>query len=75
MIVERLIEERILLFPIQFRSEVEFMELPNQGLNFTQIIGDNKAYSGTWRVQSNGKGVLSDMQALSSQTLLSIMES
>ena len=56
--VERLIEERVLLFPIQLRSEVEFTELPNQGLNFIQIKGDNKAYSGTWRLHSNGKGVL-----------------
>jgi len=56
--VERLIEERILLFPIQLRSEVEFTELPNQGLNFIQIKGDNKAYSGTWRLQNNEKGVL-----------------
>lgn len=56
--VERLIEERVLLFPIQMRSEVEFTELPNQGLNFIQIKGDNKAYSGTWRLQANEKGVL-----------------
>lgn len=56
--VERLVEERILLFPIQLRSEVEFTELPNQGLNFIQIKGDNKAYSGTWRLQGNEKGVL-----------------
>ncbi len=56
--VERLIEERVLLFPIQLRSEVEFTELPNQGLNFIQIKGDNKSYSGTWRLQTNEKGVL-----------------
>ena len=56
--VERLVEERILLFPIQLRSEVEFTELPNQGLNFIQTKGDNKAYSGTWRVQTNEKGAL-----------------
>ena len=56
--VERLIEDRILLFPIQLRSEVEFTELPNQGLNFIQIKGDNKAYSGTWRLQTNEKGVM-----------------
>ena len=56
--VERFIEERVLLFPIQLRYEVEFTELPNQGLNFIQIKGDNKAYSGTWRLHSNEKGVL-----------------
>lgn len=56
--VERLIEERILLFPIQLRSEVEFTELPNQGLNFIQTKGSSKAYAGTWRLQTNEKGVL-----------------
>ena len=56
--VERLIEERVLLFPIQMHSEVEFTELPNQGLNFIQTKGDNKAYSGTWRLQTNERGVL-----------------
>jgi len=58
VIVERMVEERILLFPIQFRSEVEFTEYPHQGLNFTQTKGDNKSYSGTWRVQANEKGAL-----------------
>ena len=56
--VERLIQERVLLFPIQLRYEVEFTELPQQGLNFIQIKGDNKAYSGTWRLHSNDRGVL-----------------
>ena len=56
--VERLIEERILLFPVQIRSEVEFTELPNQGVNFIQTKGDSKAYSGTWRLQPNEKGVM-----------------
>ena len=56
--VERLIEERVLLFPVQMHSEVEFTELPNQGLNFIQTKGDNKAYSGTWRLQTNERGVL-----------------
>jgi len=56
--VERLIEERVLFFPIQLRSEVEFTELPNQGLNFMQTKGDNKAYSGSWRLQTHEKGVL-----------------
>ena len=56
--VERLIEEQVLLFPIQLRSEVEYTELPNQGLNFIQTKGDHKAYSGTWRLQANEKAVL-----------------
>jgi hypothetical protein len=67
--VERLIEERVLLFPIQLRSEVEFTELPNQGLNFIQTKGDNKAYSGTWRLQTNGGVYWCDTPALSCQIL------
>ena len=55
--VERLIEERILLFPVQLRSVVEFTEIPNQGLNFIQTKGSSRAYSGTWRLQSNERGV------------------
>lgn len=56
--VERLIEERILLFPVRLRSEVEFTELPNQGLNFIQTKGSSKAYAGTWRLQANENGVM-----------------
>lgn len=56
--VERLIEERVLLFPIQLRYELEFTELPQQGLNFIQIKGDNKSFSGTWRLHTNEKGVV-----------------
>jgi len=56
--VERLVEERILLFPVRLRSEVEFTELPNQGLNFIQTKGSSKAYAGTWRLQTNENGVV-----------------
>jgi Polyketide cyclase / dehydrase and lipid transport len=56
--VERLIEERILLFPIRLRSEVEFTELPNQGLNFIQTKGSIKSYAGTWRLQANENSVM-----------------
>jgi hypothetical protein len=56
--VERLIEDRILLFPIRLRSEVEFTELPNQGLNFIQTKGSIEAYAGTWRLQANENSVI-----------------
>ena len=55
--VERLIEERILFFPVQLHSTVEYTELPNLGLNFIQTKGDSKSYSGTWRLQATEKGV------------------
>ena len=57
VIVERLIRERILFFPIELRSTIEYSELPNQGLNFIQTKGDNKSYMGTWRLQEDAKGV------------------
>jgi len=55
--VERLIEERILFFPVRLHSTVEYTELPNLGLNFIQIKGDNNSYAGTWRLQATEKGV------------------
>ena len=55
--VERLIEERILFFPVRLHSTVEYTELPNLGLNFIQIKGDNHSYAGTWRMQATEKGV------------------
>ena len=39
VIVERLIEERVLMIPIKIESTLEYTELPNQGLNFKQIKG------------------------------------
>lgn len=55
--IERLVEERVLLFPLKIHSVLEYTELPNRGLNFTQIKGDNKSFSGSWRLKSDDKGV------------------
>ena len=47
--VYRVIEEQILFFPIEMKSTVEYIQLPNQ-LVFEQISGDVKRYKGAWKL-------------------------
>lgn len=54
--VERLLQERILFFPIKMRMVLEMTELPQQGTDFVQIIGEAKSYKGSWRLEPDGKG-------------------
>jgi len=61
--IERLIEERVLLFPLRMHSVLEYTEQLNQGLNFVQTKGDSKAYSGSWRLKTGDKGVQVSYQA------------
>jgi len=61
--IERLIEERVLLFPLRMHSVLEYTEQLNQGLNFVQMKGDSKAYSGSWRLKTGDKGVQVSYQA------------
>ena len=61
--IERLIEERVLLFPLRMHSVLEYTEQPNQGLNFVQTKGDSKAYSGSWRLKTGDNGVQVSYQA------------
>jgi Polyketide cyclase / dehydrase and lipid transport len=56
--VERLIQERILFFPIKMRMVLEFTELPNLGTDFVQISGEAKYYKGAWRLESEGNGTV-----------------
>jgi hypothetical protein len=48
--VARLLEERILFIPIEMRSELEYVEVPNKVLLFEQLSGDTKYYKGSWRL-------------------------
>ena len=50
--VERLLQERILFFPIKMRMVLDVSELPQQGTDFVQISGEAKSYKGTWRLAS-----------------------
>lgn len=52
--VERLLQERILFFPITIRMVLDVTELPNQGTDFVQITGEAKTYKGAWRLESDG---------------------
>lgn len=54
--VERLIEERILLIPIEMHSVMQYTETVNQGLLFEQISGDAKFYKGRWQIGTEGSG-------------------
>ena len=53
-VVERKAKETILLFPLEINTTIEYTELPNIGLNFEQLHGDNKTYKGTWRLEPHG---------------------
>jgi hypothetical protein len=48
--VARLLEERILFFSFEVRSELEYLEFPNKALMFEQLNGDTKYYKGSWRL-------------------------
>lgn len=54
--VERVAKERILLIPAYLHSTLEYTEVSPVQLNFTQIKGDAKSYSGNWTVSPDKKG-------------------
>jgi len=56
--VERLLQERILFFPIKMRMVMQFTELPNQGTDFVQISGEAKFYKGMWRLEPQVGGTI-----------------
>ena len=56
ILVERVVEEQILLIPVQMRSIVEYKEVSDQVLDFMQVSGDAKYYQGSWRLNPEGDG-------------------
>jgi hypothetical protein len=56
--VERLLQERILFFPIKMRMVLEVTEQPSLGTDFVQISGEAKSYKGAWRLEQDGEGTL-----------------
>ena len=56
--VERLLQERILFFPVKMRMVLEVTERPNQGTDFVQISGEAKTYKGAWRLEPDGAGTV-----------------
>ena len=57
VLVERIAKERILLIPIYLHSTLEFTEVSASQLDFTQIKGDAKSYSGSWIITPDQRGV------------------
>ena len=55
-LVERVAKERILLIPVYLHSTLEFTEVSTVQLDFTQIKGDAKSYSGNWIVSPDKRG-------------------
>ncbi|PUE32675.1 hypothetical protein B9Z35_03845 [Limnohabitans sp. Jir61] len=56
--VERVMQERILMFPIKMHAVLEFTETPGQGTDFVQISGEAKSYKGAWRLETDANGTL-----------------
>jgi hypothetical protein len=56
--VERVLQERILFFPIKMNMLIEVTELPNQGTDFVQISGQAKSYKGVWRLEPDSGGTV-----------------
>ena len=54
--VERVAEERILFIPIYLRSLLEFSEISDKRLEFTQLEGDAKSYKGSWVIEPDKNG-------------------
>jgi hypothetical protein len=54
--IDRLLQERILFFPIKMRMVLEVTEQPNKGTDFVQISGEAKSYKGSWRLEEEGNG-------------------
>lgn len=56
--IERVMKDRILLFPIQMRSVMEYKEVPEQGTDFLQMEGEAKSHKGSWRLEARDAGTL-----------------
>jgi len=65
VLVERVMQDRILLIPIRMRTLIEYTELPGTGTDFVQIEGDSKSYRGSWRLVPDGGGTVFRYQAVS----------
>lgn len=54
--VERVAEERVLFFPIYLRSLLEFSEISDKRLEFSQLEGNAKVYKGSWVIEPSKGG-------------------
>ena len=63
--VERVMQDRILFFPIRMRSVIDYTEQPGQGTDFVQVEGDTRSYRGSWRLEPDGAATVFRYQAVS----------
>lgn len=56
--VERFMKDRILFFPIQMHSVMEYREIPERGTDFVQIEGEARSHQGSWRLEARGDETL-----------------
>jgi hypothetical protein len=56
VLVERLVEQRVLGFAVEMHSIEKYTEESQQKLSFEQVEGDAKIYKGTWKLFPEGKG-------------------
>ena len=54
--VERIADEQILFFYVRLHSVMEYTEKPFEGVEFTQLSGDSKIFSGVWSIEPNPQG-------------------
>jgi ribosome-associated toxin RatA of RatAB toxin-antitoxin module len=57
VIVERVVEERILFIPIHLHSLITYTEIPGKAIYFSQIKGDAKKYEGAWTINPGDNGL------------------
>ena len=63
--VERVMQDRILLFPIRMRTVIDYTEQPGQGTDFVQVEGETRSYRGSWRLEPDGAATVFRYQAVS----------
>ena len=54
--VDRTADERVMFFHVRLHSIMEYTEKPYNGVDFTQLSGDSKAFQGSWSIEPNRHG-------------------
>jgi hypothetical protein len=54
--VDRTADERVMFFHVRLHSIMEYTEKPYNGIDFTQLSGDSKAFQGSWSIEPNPHG-------------------
>lgn len=54
--VDRTADEQVLFFHVRLHSVMEYTENPFDGIEFNQLSGDSKKFSGVWSIEPNPQG-------------------